>query len=129
MADLEKVDLNVKYKLLSKLGQGSYGVAFRACLRADRSKIVVIKRVSMANLLPHEAVDAVKEAKLLDILNHPNVLEHVRSPAALSPTISSPQVRWVGAAARVGMRTSSHRQHYLLITSRNLAGKKLCQPC
>lgn len=125
------MNLSKKYKLLSKLGQGSYGVAYRACLQADSAKIFVIKRVSLANLLPREAVDAIKEAKLLDILNHPNVLEHVRGPAApllrmphapTMPTMMLSRPRLVTASAAARMRPPSAKARPPIVQSVQFLG-------
>ncbi|EGR34335.1 protein kinase domain protein [Ichthyophthirius multifiliis] len=62
------------YTKLDILGEGSYGKAFLVESKADQKKWV-IKQIAMNSLSPEEQKEIVKEAKILEILCHPNIVK------------------------------------------------------
>ena len=66
-----------KYKVVQKIGQGSYGAAFIAHVRADPSSQVVIKRISLVGMTHADIDESVKEAQVLSLLDHPCIIRHI----------------------------------------------------
>lgn len=61
------------YKKIKVLGKGSFGKAFLVEAESDGSK-AVIKKIDIAKLSDEEKRDTIKEAKILEVLNHPNII-------------------------------------------------------
>ncbi|TMW66165.1 hypothetical protein Poli38472_003930 [Pythium oligandrum] len=60
-----------KYTKLQKIGQGSFGSAYLATKKNDPSQKYVIKEIRMD---PRDQQTALREAKLLAALDHPNII-------------------------------------------------------
>jgi NIMA (never in mitosis gene a)-related kinase len=85
---INDIDINNKYQLLSKIGEGSYGVVWLVVPTNSHSiksqtKQYVLKRINL-NQSPHklsqnEIEYAVNEAKLLSTLKHPNIVTYKES--------------------------------------------------
>jgi cyclin-dependent kinase 9 len=66
-----KVD---KYEKLTKIGQGTFGEVFKARLRSKKSKIVALKKVLMENEKEGFPITALREIRILQLLNHDNIV-------------------------------------------------------
>ena len=62
-----------QYRKIKLLGEGSFGKAFLVQCDSDKS-YRVIKQVDIARMSESERQDTLKEAKILEALNHPNVI-------------------------------------------------------
>ena len=67
----DKVD---KYEKVTKIGQGTFGEVFKARLRADKSKVVALKKVLMDNEKEGFPITALREIRILQLLNHENIV-------------------------------------------------------
>jgi len=63
-----------KYEKISKIGQGTFGEVFKARCRTDRSKIVALKKVLMENEKEGFPITALREIRILQLLNHENIV-------------------------------------------------------
>ena len=61
------------YKKVKVLGKGSFGKAFLVQAQSDKS-LAVIKKIDIADMSEQEKRDTIKEAKILEVLNHPNII-------------------------------------------------------
>ncbi|KAL4440853.1 hypothetical protein ABPG74_013834 [Tetrahymena malaccensis] len=62
------------YKRLKLLGEGSFGKAYLVESQSDKSKWV-IKQISLETMSPEEKKESYKESKILEQLNHPNIVK------------------------------------------------------
>jgi len=60
------------YKKISTLGTGSFGVAYLVECQSDKAK-AVIKQIDIGEMNEEERKETLKEAKILEVLNHPNI--------------------------------------------------------
>lgn len=60
------------YKKISTLGTGSFGVAYLVECQSDKAK-AVIKQIDIGEMNEDERKETLKEAKILEVLNHPNI--------------------------------------------------------
>jgi len=63
-----------KYEKISKIGQGTFGEVFKARCRTDRTKIVALKKVLMENEKEGFPITALREIRILQLLNHENIV-------------------------------------------------------
>lgn len=63
-----------QYRRLKLLGEGSFGKAF-LCENVTNKALVVIKEVDIHAMPEAEKRDTIKEAKILEALNHPNIVK------------------------------------------------------
>lgn len=61
------------YKKLKVLGKGSFGKAFLVEAESNGA-LAVIKKIDIAKLSDEEKRETIKEAKILEVLNHPNII-------------------------------------------------------
>ena len=61
------------YKKIKVIGKGSFGKAFLVQAESDGS-YAVIKKIDIASMSEQEKKDTIKEAKILEVLNHPNII-------------------------------------------------------
>jgi len=66
-----KVD---KYEKLAKIGQGTFGEVFKARCKTDKNKIVALKKVLMENEKEGFPITALREIRILQLLNHENIV-------------------------------------------------------
>lgn len=66
-----KVD---KYEKLAKIGQGTFGEVFKARCKQDKNKIVALKKVLMENEKEGFPITALREIRILQLLNHENIV-------------------------------------------------------
>lgn len=66
--------LNEKYRRLEKLGEGTYGVVYKA-ENLKTHEIVAIKMIKLEKEDDGVPSTAIREISLLKNLNHPNVVE------------------------------------------------------
>merc|ERR1719427_1744866 len=66
-----KVD---KYEKLAKIGQGTFGEVFKARCKQDKNKIVALKKVLMENEKEGFPITALREIRILQLLNHDNIV-------------------------------------------------------
>ena len=59
--------------MISVIGKGSFGEAALAECQSTREK-VVIKQIDIRNMTEKMFRETVKEAKILEALNHPNII-------------------------------------------------------
>ena len=74
-----------KYEKLAKIGQGTFGEVFKARDKQNRSKIVALKKVLMDNEKEGFPITALREIRILQLLNHENIvnlIEICRSKAS-----------------------------------------------
>ena len=69
--------METKYKIVQKIGQGSYGAAYIAHVRANPSSQVVIKRISLVGMSQTDVEESVREAQVLSLLDHPGIILHI----------------------------------------------------
>lgn len=62
------------YDLLETIGKGSYGKIIKARRKSD-GQIVVVKKVALDRLTPQEQNDTLNEMKLMEQLDHPNIVK------------------------------------------------------
>ena len=62
------------YELLGKLGEGTFGEVYRARSRRSRD-LVALKKIIMHNEKDGFPITALREIKLLKLLDHKNVLK------------------------------------------------------
>ena len=67
-----------KYKIIKKLGQGSFGAAYEV-LNINDNKKYVIKEIQKKEASKSELEDLIKEAKILSTINHCNVVKYFES--------------------------------------------------
>ena len=70
----KKKNEELTYKKISELGQGAYGIAY---LVQDKKykQYYVMKTIPLKNLNEKERKDALKEASILQNLDHPNIIK------------------------------------------------------
>ena len=61
------------YKRIKLLGEGSFGKAYLVEYIADGTKYV-LKQVDLSKMTDEEKKDTLKEAKILEAFNHPNIV-------------------------------------------------------
>ena len=61
-----------QYKKVSTLGVGSFGTAYLVECQSDKA-LAVIKQIDISQMSEEERRDTLKEAKILEVLNHPNI--------------------------------------------------------
>ncbi|CDW72535.1 protein kinase domain containing protein [Stylonychia lemnae] len=61
------------YKKIKLLGQGAFGKAFLVECQSDKT-LAVIKQVDIGGMSMKEREDTLKEAKILEVFNHPNIV-------------------------------------------------------
>jgi serine/threonine protein kinase len=65
-----------KYQMLDKLGEGTYGVVYRAKDRVT-GKVVAIKKIKLENEDEGVPATSIREICLLKELKHPNIVQYV----------------------------------------------------
>jgi len=63
-----------KYEKIAKIGQGTFGEVFKARSRTDPKKIVALKKVLMENEKEGFPITALREIRILQLLNHDNIV-------------------------------------------------------
>ncbi|XP_022240831.1 cyclin-dependent kinase 9-like isoform X2 [Limulus polyphemus] len=71
--DFPYCDEVTKYEKLAKIGQGTFGEVFKAKHRQTK-KVVALKKVLMENEKEGFPITALREIKILQLLNHENVV-------------------------------------------------------
>lgn len=64
-----------RYRVEKRLGSGSFGTVFLVEDTMSKGEWKVLKEIFVGELQPDETVDAMREAKLLSTLNHPNIVK------------------------------------------------------
>eukprot|EP00095_Tigriopus_kingsejongensis_P012352 snap_masked-scaffold198_size266703-processed-gene-1.7 protein:Tk12352 transcript:snap_masked-scaffold198_size266703-processed-gene-1.7-mRNA-1 annotation:"hypothetical protein DAPPUDRAFT_215456" len=59
---------------MTKIGQGTFGEVFKARLRSEKTKIVALKKVLMENEKEGFPITALREIRILQVLNHENIV-------------------------------------------------------
>ena len=62
------------YSKVKLLGEGSFGKCWLVKCGSDKS-LAVIKQMNILNLSEEEKKDAFREAKILEALQHPNIIK------------------------------------------------------
>lgn len=60
------------YKKVNTLGVGSFGTAYLVQCQSDKA-LAVIKQIDISEMQEEERKETLKEAKILEVLNHPNI--------------------------------------------------------
>jgi len=63
-----------KYEKIAKIGQGTFGEVFKARCKTDGSKIVALKKILMENEKEGFPITALREIRILQLLNHENII-------------------------------------------------------
>ena len=66
------------YKLIKKIGEGSFGKAWLVKSNKD-AKSCVVKEINMSKMVPKERVEARKEVSVLAQMKHPNIVSYIES--------------------------------------------------
>ena len=61
------------YKRIKQLGQGLNGIAYLMQAQSDKS-LCVIKQIDIKNMEDEQRLEALREAKILEVLNHNNIV-------------------------------------------------------
>ncbi len=61
------------YKKVSTLGTGSFGTAYLVECQSNKS-YAVIKQIDIQSMSEDERKETLREAKILEVLNHPNIV-------------------------------------------------------
>ncbi|ETO17466.1 Protein kinase domain containing protein [Reticulomyxa filosa] len=64
-----------KYKILGKIGSGTYGNVYRAHLQQSEQTTVAVKEIKMEDEKEGFPVTAIREIKILTSLDHPNIVK------------------------------------------------------
>ena len=67
-----------KYKIIKKLGEGSFGTVFLVEDEKDEATYV-LKQISLTGMSAQELADCKKEISILSLMNHENIVKYVRS--------------------------------------------------
>lgn len=73
---LNKEDISNVYDISFKISSGYYGTAYKACLKADKSKWFVVKSIIKENLSKKILSNLISEIQLLSKLDHPNIIKY-----------------------------------------------------
>jgi len=68
-----------RYRVEKRLGSGSFGTVYLVEDARNKGEWKVLKEIFVGELQPDETVDAMREAKLLSTLNHPNIVKFLDS--------------------------------------------------
>jgi len=63
-----------KYEKIAKIGQGTFGEVFKARDKHEKTKIVALKKVLMENEKEGFPITALREIRILQLLNHTNIV-------------------------------------------------------
>ena len=63
-----------QYKKIKKLGDGAYGTAY-LCEGQQTKKLRVVKEIDMKDMDEKQRKAALKEAKIMEKLTHPNIIK------------------------------------------------------
>jgi len=63
-----------KYEKIAKIGQGTFGEVFKARCKTEKTKIVALKKVLMENEKEGFPITALREIRILQLLNHANIV-------------------------------------------------------
>jgi NIMA (never in mitosis gene a)-related kinase len=61
------------YKKVSTLGTGSFGTAYLVECQSNK-EYAVIKQIDIQSMSDEERKETLREAKILEVLNHPNII-------------------------------------------------------
>lgn len=61
------------YKKVQTLGVGSFGTAYLVECQSDKA-LAVIKQIDIQQMSEDERKETLREAKILEVLNHPNIV-------------------------------------------------------
>lgn len=67
--------LLANFKILDRLGDGSYSSVYKA-MRIQDNKVYCIKKVKLSGLSDKEKQNALNEVRILATINHPNVIKY-----------------------------------------------------
>lgn len=67
-----------KYKVLKKLGQGSYGTVYLVQDSRDGENFVM-KKITVSGMTEQELADCKKEIQILSVMDHPCIVKYKRS--------------------------------------------------
>jgi NIMA (never in mitosis gene a)-related kinase len=67
-----------KYKVVKKLGQGSYGTVYLVQDSKD-NQFFVMKKITVSGMGEQELADCKKEIQILSVMKHPNIIRYKRS--------------------------------------------------
>ncbi|XP_078365855.1 LOW QUALITY PROTEIN: serine/threonine-protein kinase Nek11-like [Oculina patagonica] len=68
-----------RYRVEKRLGSGSFGTVYLVEDMRTKGEWKVLKEIFVGELQPDETVDAMREARLLSNLNHPNIVKFLDS--------------------------------------------------
>ena len=71
----QKDIINEAYQKLEKIGEGTYGVVYKAIVRKT-SQIVALKKIRLESEEEGVPSTAIREISLLKELQHPNIVRH-----------------------------------------------------
>ena len=79
--------LNLRYHIISEIGQGGFGRVYKAQDSQNKNKLVAIKQINLHSLSPREIIEATdtynREVSLLSTLKHANlpcIYDHFTDP-------------------------------------------------
>jgi len=67
------------FKIISELGKGSYGIAYKVESQKQQGSIFVLKKIPIKHLNPKQQRDALREVQILRKLKHPHIIHYYTS--------------------------------------------------
>jgi len=70
--------LSSKYEIIKPIGKGKFAIVYRASRKSD-NQLVAVKKISIDMMDAKSRTKTLKEVKLLQTLNHPNIIAYLDS--------------------------------------------------
>ena len=67
------------FKIISELGHGTYGIAYKVTALKQPGAIFVLKKIPISHLDPKQQRDALIEVQILRKLSHPYIIKYYTS--------------------------------------------------
>ena len=99
------------YKIIKLLGEGSYGKAFLCTDKSDNSQCV-IKQINIQNMNEKDKQDTLNEAKILEKLDHPNIIKFKEVFIANKPTKTLNIVTEYADGGDLSLEIKNQRKEY-----------------
>lgn len=67
------------FKIITELGRGSYGIAYKVQAVKDNNNIYVLKKIPIKHMKQKHQREALQEVLILKNLKHPNIIRYYAS--------------------------------------------------
>ncbi len=75
LQNMKTLKMPVLYRQLEEVGKGTYGKVYKACLRDAKTSLVALKLIKTQKEEEGFPITALREIKILQNLDHPNVVK------------------------------------------------------